>query len=522
MSENLLLNPAFDINPSGNLFTSNQNGTPDNWARTFSGGTASANLYNWFDARARQVSLGDTIQEVQMSEAAGVSYPAAGFTGILQLNLPAVAGTSYCFSLHTFVQFILGANSMKLQLTIQFKNAANATTGQADYVLTPTNYSDARNLIPTSHDLVTDVRRPYVTGTAPAGTTYAIVWILLINDTANPIVGTNTYAYMMMAQYEEGNVPTAWNRGSVLNFGGHEYPYQSISGDSAQIEIPYQYKFKNLLFGSDTGIIVESVEGLLGGAPVRDADADRSSEHGSFAGGQFLSKRTIAINLRVTGKRNSYFGNPDDLQTKLDWIKETFQPNRIRSANTPIPFYFWHRNQPRKFINARCTKREITSDYTTHEGPVSVAIELQATDPMIYSVFPKATSLVIPASNTVKVINLNPWGDAPVEGDQADGAAPVVEIFGPATNPVLGSQTENRYLRFQIALAAGHSLRINTKTKKVEKNIGAGYVEDYSIVRSDNQWFRLLPNIVNTLSFSRTDSPATTAKATVSWNDVWN
>lgn len=519
MGVNLLTNAALDLDANMD-FIASQNGTPDNWTRI-----GAPDLYPWYDARLRQLSGGDTIQEVHMSDAVGGSIANGSFVGLLQSGIPVTPGLTYCFSIFTFIQFLAGAGSMKLLISLQMRDAANAVINQTDITVTPANYNTAAWATTFPGGSASDVKRPYAVRTAPAGATQAYCWVLLQNDTGAPVVGPTTHAYWGMAQLEVGLAPTEWQRGHTSNFGGHPWPYSGSDywpTIDEQITKPYQYHFNGLKFGSGTGIIVESLDGLLSGAPVRDLDMDRAGDHGAYAGMQYLSKRTLSLNLKVTGTRNSYAGDPNDIQTKLDRIKQVFQPNRLATGLVPIPFYFWHRNQPRKFLNVRCTKREITSDYLVNQGLAEVDVELVATDPFIYSVFPKATTLTIPASNTVRVQNQNPWADGPVDGDAADGAQPVVELFGPMTNPVVGSQTENRFVRLQTIIAAGQKVRINLQTKKVEKDVGAGYVEDYSIVRSDSQWFRLLPGVVNTLSVSRTDSPATTAKAVFSWNDVWN
>lgn len=514
MAPNLLLNSAFDLDADGD-FLSSQNGVPDNWIKI-----GAPDIFPWFDQRLRQMSSGDTIQEVHLNEAVGANIANGAFLGLLQSPIPVTPGVIYCLSIYTFVQFLAGAGSLKFMLSLQFRDAGGAALTQSDFILTPTNYNDAPWATTYPGGTASDVKRPYVVRIAPPTAASAYVWILLLNDTGAPVVGTTTHAYFGMAKLEAGLSPTPWDRNQVDNFGGHTWPFAASVDE--QITRPYQYHFNGLKFGAGTGIIVENLEGLLSGAPVRDLDMDRAGDHGAYAGMQYLSKRTLSLTLKVTGTRNSYLGDPNDIQTKLDRIKAAFQPNRVATSLVPIPFYFWHRNQQRKFLNVRCTKREISSDYLVNQGLAEVDIELVATDPFIYSVFRKMTTLTIPSGGTTKVQNQNAWSEGPVDGDAVDGAQPIIELFGPMTNPVVGSQTENRFVRLQTVVAAGQKVRINVKTKTVEKDVGAGYVEDYSIVRSDSQWFRLLPGVTNTLQVTRTDSPATTAKAVFTWNDVWN
>lgn len=498
MAANILLNSAFDIDTDGD-FLSDRNGVPDNWVRPNSG----SDLFTWYDPRMFNTGF-DTRLEVWMRD--NVVQSTGQHLGLYQENVPAAFGQTLCFSLHMWWSNLVNAND--LYLALEWHDAAHAVISRSELTF------DGAALVTAPYATEgAQVVRPYVTAVAPVGTHHVKVEWGLVKVTAGstPSAFRNNL-YAGMAKVELGAVPTAWER-NVLDV----FP-------SSELRSPMQYFFNGLLFGHGTEYVVESLDGLLGGAPTRDADADRTNDHGATPGLVLMSKRILGLELKSAAGRSVTPGVGYDLETKLAMLQKTFQPPRIVSGLTTLPLYFWRPGQVRQFINVRCTKRDIQSNFQTARGLIAASVELQATDPMIYSAIPKTTNLTIPASGTSRASNLSPFADCPIEGDAVDGAHPVIEIFGPATNPTIGIfAPETKYMKFTINLAAGDSIRITAKTRKVEKNIaGAGYVEDYSIVKNDNVWWRLLPNVLNSLQFTRTNNPAVTALCIVTWNDVWN
>lgn len=282
----------------------------------------------------------------------------------------------------------------------------------------------------------------------------------------------------------------------------------SLPGDL--IFDPYQYEFRGLLFGSRTSYMTEKVTGLHAMPGITDVDVARGAEHGSFPSLLLMTKRIVQFDMKILGRPGA------DIEQKLAIARRTFQVPRKRYSTIMEPFVFWRPGEPKKALYVRCTKRDFPSDYDTAHGLSAGSVELTAPYPIISGLDVKNASwnLGIGVVTANQIITN--------EGDYVDGANPVVTITGPWTNPRIQNATDDgRTLRFDIVLAAGDALRLSAATMKAELRVGLGgaWVDAYSYVRSDNQWWAVLPG-ANTIVASRTNSAAQ-GTVTVAWQDAY-
>lgn len=276
------------------------------------------------------------------------------------------------------------------------------------------------------------------------------------------------------------------------------------------VEDDFQYEFRSFVFGAGTPFVVEKVTGLLGSPSTNSDDVDKAHDHGAHPGMLLYGKRILAFDLKVRGSAGL------DIEDKLEEMRRAFQAPRVRYSKIPEPFFFMRPGGVKKVIYARCTKRDFDSDYKTARGLAVGSVELQATDPLVYAVTPLHGELTLAPgqpSGTVIVTQL---------GSHIDGAPPVLEISGAATNPIVESETDDfRAVRLDVVLGANDAVRIDVGKKIVWHRVGLGgeWVRNYSIWRNDSQWFNLLPG-PNTINFSRTGATATTLD--IDWRDVWS
>lgn len=269
------------------------------------------------------------------------------------------------------------------------------------------------------------------------------------------------------------------------------------------------YEFRGFRFGTGTDYIVEEVEGLLSAPTARDSDIDKSHAHGTHPGVLLYGKRIIAFDLKITGSSST-------IDSKLRTVRRIFQAPRVRTSKISEPLVFWRPDEPKKVAYVRCTKRDFPSNFLLGRGLAAGSVELQASDPLIYALAPSTTNLTLPPASTAGSVTASMLGDA------AEGVGPILTIEGPATNPIIQNEDDDmRAVRMEIVLAATDGLRINLSTKVVEKRIGTGgaWVRDYSIVRADNEWWKLLPG-ENVINYNRTGS-ALASTLTISWQDAW-
>lgn len=268
----------------------------------------------------------------------------------------------------------------------------------------------------------------------------------------------------------------------------------------------YQYEFRNFLFGHDTDILVEKVTGLLASAPSRNNDTDKLGDHGADPGVVTYGKRTIAFDLHLMGTA----GN--DIEQKLANAQRAFQLPRRRKSRTPSEFIYKRPGQPLKVIYARCERRDFTSEYKTAQGLASGSVELIAPDPLIYSLVLNEVTLTLPPGTAT--------GEVPIymAGDCEDGAAPIIEIVGPATDATVTSSTDdNRGLKLNGLITAAQTFLFDGKDLSATLN-GA---DAGAMVRGDSQFWSLLPGW-NTIVYARSNTNmAAQSTIKIRWRDTW-
>lgn len=267
----------------------------------------------------------------------------------------------------------------------------------------------------------------------------------------------------------------------------------------------YQYQYKDFLFGAGTDNVVRSVKGLLGRADISANDSDYQYDHGASPGLTTYRKRIITIDMAFTDTPGS------NIETKIDTIQKAFQISRRRNFATLNEFIF-RRNGVSKYLIARVDKLDLDSTFALTRGAGEVAIQLVAPDPIKYGVTLKSQQLVA-AVNVAQV-----QGTFTNAGDLVDGARPTIEIVGPATNIRVTNSTDgNRAFRWDGAIATGSTLAVNFSKRTVTLDAA----DAYSGVRTDNQWWELLPGN-NTIIYNRdAGNVGTSSTMTVIWRDTW-
>lgn len=275
---------------------------------------------------------------------------------------------------------------------------------------------------------------------------------------------------------------------------------------------PYQYEFRNLLFGSGTDFITEKVSGLHGMPGVTDADVNRASSHGASPGTLLMNKRILAFDMKIVGSAG------EDIERKLAIAREAFQVPRIRYARQMDPFVFWRPGEPKKVLYVRCTKRDFPSDYETARGLSSGSVELVAPDPVIQSVTVHHEEAVLGAA----VLNADVY--CTMNGDFRDGAKPVVTITGPWNNPrIVNEADDGRTLRLDLSLAAVDALRLTYATQRIEvrRGLGGAWADAYIYRRSDNQWWTLLPGVNRITATRAATNSGANGKIEIDWQDAY-
>lgn len=262
----------------------------------------------------------------------------------------------------------------------------------------------------------------------------------------------------------------------------------------------YQYEYNGLLMGANTPYLIEGLEGLWDMPDIRTSDMERIDSHGDVGGEDFMASRKLIATIKA------YADTQTVMETNLATMAKAFQP---RSGELQL---VWQRpGQVKKYINARPRRRSFPTSYEMAHGLSAGTVELYAPDPTIYALAGKTASVVLaagdPGASTVVATNAGDWE-----------VWPVLTVTGAGTNPRIANNTDSgKTVRIDVSMGAGDTLVINTHPSS--RTVTLNGTDRYDLVRSDNQWWRLLAG-ANTISFSRTGT-AGAQTLTVAWNDGW-
>jgi hypothetical protein len=102
-------------------------------------------------------------------------------------------------------------------------------------------------------------------------------------------------------------------------------------------------------------------------------------------------------------------------------------------------------------------------------------------------------------------------------GNFIGGAKPILEIQGPVTNPrITNGGDSNRGIRLDLVISAGQTLILNAN----DRTATLGGVDQSDKIRTDNQWWVLNPGN-NLITFTRSNTPASTGILTIKWWNSW-
>lgn len=232
------------------------------------------------------------------------------------------------------------------------------------------------------------------------------------------------------------------------------------------------------------------------------------ADHGMFPGVDLFTKRKIVMTIKLKASDGlSGSAMQTDIENKLNLCRRWFQP-----SSTDLGLVYRRRGQPDKIIYVRPKRRVILSDSDVALGLANVLVELHAADPMHYSLAVPTSGGTIAASATTATVTVTPTGEFPTN-------RVTLAIDGPGAGPYLiqNAADGGKTIRLNVNLISTDVLVIDIHNKQILLN----GVNNYGVVRPDNQWWRLIQGTANAISFVRSSSPATAAPVGISWQDAW-
>ena len=289
----------------------------------------------------------------------------------------------------------------------------------------------------------------------------------------------------------------------------------------------FQFDVGGMVIGTGTLVPVSEVMGLA--APdLRTADVDNPTDDGGFPGVDLFGTRTVSIEAGIR--------TPDDPGTGMDLLAQLQKITgsdavRKTAGSLALLRAKWPGRDPKR-LYGRWRRVEVASMGQALHGWIPLTIEFAATDPRWHA--DDSTGLVMPLDisddgqgfKAPVVAPITTGVSNPAErpgwvfNDGDLPAWPTLRIDGPVTNPKVWIVETGRYLQFQITLAAGEYVDVDTRpgTRWVLRN-GSGNAAPAVTSGSRLDLFQIPPG-KSEIRWTATDY-TNTCRLSLSWRSAY-
>lgn len=260
---------------------------------------------------------------------------------------------------------------------------------------------------------------------------------------------------------------------------------------------------------------IEVVEGLLASPEIRSSDMALVARDGMVAGRDYYSGRTVTMTVNIGA-------NPADFGAAVTAFATAFAAPKT----TILPLTFTipgvAGGNPAR-INVRPRKVSVPIAIEYFGGIGRAAVELYATDPLIYSAVENVAVINLASGSGGMTFNLTfnltfgagiSYGSSTLTNLGSAIAPVVIRINGPVTNPTVRNVTTGQSLTFTTTLIAGEFLLVDTTARTVLLN---GTADRYSFL-TNPQWWGLQPGANEIRYFA---DVAALSTATVTYRSAW-
>lgn len=211
-------------------------------------------------------------------------------------------------------------------------------------------------------------------------------------------------------------------------------PGDAMTGDPGQIE------WNGTLWGPSTPFVVQTIEGWRSLPSLDNLNVERPSRHGAWAARRLAQQRLVTIRLQPQA-----FSDPtlvDDLLSELDAV------TGVLEDETEWPLVIKGYGDAQLVFGA-IADRDIPMDALYSVGAPSVSLLIVCSDPRRYSL--TRTGVDLAKDATVSLTNAG-----------NTGTHPILRITGPVTDPAITNLTLDRVLEFDVVIASGDQMVIDT------------------------------------------------------------
>jgi hypothetical protein len=206
------------------------------------------------------------------------------------------------------------------------------------------------------------------------------------------------------------------------------------------IELDGQVEFARTLWGQGTSFRISEITGWESLPELDNRNSPRPNTHGAYRGRKVAQQRIVGIRMVVES-----FSDPEGVQPLVKALRRA-----TRIYEEPIELDLAIRTYGETLrAKGHVIDREINLDGDWSVGAANAAVLIACSDPRRYDLYSASASL--PKDVEVTVEN---------EGDVE--THPIIKIPGPSTNPVLTNSTSGKLIGFDLILAGGEELEVDT------------------------------------------------------------
>jgi phage-related protein len=279
---------------------------------------------------------------------------------------------------------------------------------------------------------------------------------------------------------------------------------------------PYSFAFNGFVFGgASSPYQILSVDGLKALPSLRIQDSDRGYQDGTISGRDFLNARTVTMTIQIMS------GNGLSAQANYNLLQAALQPQQ--SGTSPLQFQLAPGDNF-QYVNARVRKAMATVDPDYTYGKIKAQYEFYCPDPRYYDYTTQTANMTPtqPLGRTYnRTYNLTFGGGSQTQtatvlnnGDTT--TYPIITIYGPVTNPVVGSTTSSQALSFNYTMIQSDVISINLQYRTVLLNGNPAR----NLLKGSSQWFAATPG-TNLFYFTGSATTVGQTNATVQWNNAY-
>ncbi|MEV7243971.1 hypothetical protein AB0N92_22370 [Streptomyces sp. NPDC093248] len=287
----------------------------------------------------------------------------------------------------------------------------------------------------------------------------------------------------------------------------------------ALVTRPGHVQYGDLLLGPGTPYRWKTLTGWEDLPPLDSGTVERADAHGAFPGQLLAQSRTVGVDGLIVRAPRAQIGEV---------------VGALSAATAPrvdeIPLVAWLDERGPLLVFARATRRAVPTTLGYRVGTITGgAIEWVATDPRRYELTERIVSASLPLSEPglswplAWPLTFGTPGSTGALSTQNAGDAethPVVEFRGPMTLPALTNLTTGDVIEYDIPLAAGDVLTVDTLAGTVVLNGTASRINTATSRSVPEQTFTLAPGAAS-LIFRAAPGSSPTATATVRYRSAY-